>query len=79
MASYSYLTRSELITVLINKENELNKQKLKTEPATVDAKKNWNDVKASLEADITAIQSRLKETMPTATTQPVPMVINSTC
>ena len=72
MASYSYLTRSELITVLINKENELNKQKLKTEPATVDAKKNWNDVKASLEADITAIQSRLKETMPTSTTPPVP-------
>ena len=72
MASYSYLTRSELITVLINKENELNKQKLKTEPATVDAKKNWNDVKASLEADITAIQSRLKDTMPTATTPPVP-------
>ena len=72
MTSYSYLTRSELITVLINKENELNKQKLKTEPATVDAKKNWNDVKASLEADITAIQSRLKETMPTSTTPPVP-------
>ena len=72
MASYSYLTRSELVTMLINKENELSKQKLKTEPAAADAKKNWNDLKNSLEADITAIQGRLKDTMPTATTPPVP-------
>ena len=72
MASYSYLTRSELVTMLMNKESELNKQKFKTEPATADAKKNWNDVKASLEADITAIQNRLKETMPTAKTPAVP-------
>ena len=38
----------------------------------IHAKKNWNEVKASLETDITAIQNRLKETMPTATTPPVP-------
>ena len=56
----------------MNKENELNKQKLKTEPAVAEAKKNWNDLKNSLEADITAIQGRLKDTMPTATTPPVP-------
>ena len=72
MASFSYLTRSELVTILMNKENELNKQKLKTEPAVAEAKKNWNDLKNSLEADITAIQGRLKDTMPTATTPPVP-------
>ena len=72
MASFSYLTRSELVTMLMNKENELNKQKLKTEPAVAEAKKNWNDLKNSLEADITAIQGRLKDTMPTATTPPVP-------
>ena len=72
MTAYSYLTRSELVTMLMNKENELTKQKLKTEPAAADAKKNWIEVKASLETDITAIQNRLKETMPTATTPPVP-------
>ena len=72
MTSYSYLTRSELVTMLISKENELDKQKFKTEPSTNDAKKNLNELKTSLQADIKAIQDRLKETLPTATPPPVP-------
>ena len=58
--------------MLISKENELDKQKFKTEPSTNDAKKNLNELKTSLQADIKAIQDRLKETLPTATPPPVP-------
>ena len=64
MATYSFLTRSELVQMLISKESELDKQKLKAEPSDATQKKTWNDIKAKLAQDIQAIEKQLKDTMP---------------
>ena len=73
MSDYSYLNRSELVQLLINQKNELVKQSVKSEPKDESGKKGLADVKIALEAEIKAIEARLKETVQ----NPVAPVSNS--
>ena len=72
MADYSYLNRSELVQLLMNQKNELVKQMVKTEPKDQSAKESLQGMRASLEADITAIEAELKKTVTTAVTPAAP-------
>ena len=72
MADYSYLNRSELVQLLMNQKNELVKQMVKTEPKDQSAKETLQGMRASLEADITAIEAELKKTVTTAVTPAAP-------
>jgi len=66
MSDYSFLTRSELIQLLMHNKTELNKQLVKTEPTDAPGKKSLLDIKKRLETDIKAIEAKLKETVPPA-------------
>ena len=66
MSDYSFLTRSELIQLLLHNKTELNKQLVKTEPTDAPGKKSLTDIKKRLENEIKAIEAKLKETVPTA-------------
>ena len=72
MADYSYLNRSELVQLLMNQKNELVKQMVKTEPKDQSSKETLQGMRASLEADITAIEAELKKTVTTAVTPAAP-------
>ena len=62
MSDYSFYQRHELIQLLMNQKNELNQHMVKVEPTEDAAKKNFGDLKARLENEITAIETALKNT-----------------
>ena len=68
MSDYSFLTRPELIQLLLHNKTELNKQLIKTEPADAPGKKSLTDIKKRLETEIKAIEAKLKESIATVTT-----------
>ena len=72
MSDYSYLNRSELFQLLMNQKNELVRQKVKTEPKDQPGKQTLLDMKASLEAEITAIEAELKKTVATTVAPAAP-------
>ena len=63
MSDFSFLNRSELVQLLFNQKNELTRQKVKTEPKDEPGKKALTGVIVGLEAEIKAIEARLKETV----------------
>ena len=68
MSDYSFLTRPELIQLLLHNKTELNKQLIKTEPADAPGKKSLTEIKKRLETEIKAIEAKLKESIATVTT-----------
>ena len=61
---YSYLSRPELVQLLLHNKTELNKQLIKTEPTDNGAKKKYTDLTKKLEMEVESIEAELKKTVP---------------